>query len=109
LIASSFIIFLFSLLNILAMSSNGQKMDKVTPIAVVGMSFRGPGDATNTEGLLQMVAEGRESRAEIPKQKWNHEGFYHPDPSRHGTVSRKPRMMITPITGTDLEKKQSTM
>ncbi|OQE83792.1 hypothetical protein PENNAL_c0030G06593 [Penicillium nalgiovense] len=71
------------------MSPNGQKMDNVTPIAVVGMSFRGPGDATNTEGLLRMVAEGRESRSEIPKQKWNHDGFYHPDPSRYGTHNVK--------------------
>jgi acyl transferase domain-containing protein len=61
--------------------------DPVTPIAVVGLSFRGPGDATNTEGLLRMVAEGRESRSQIPKHKWNHEAFYHPDASRHGTVS----------------------
>ncbi|KAJ6189933.1 hypothetical protein N7519_004841 [Penicillium mononematosum] len=71
------------------MSPNGQKMDNVTPIAVVGMSFRGPGDATDTEGLLRMVAEGRESRSEIPKQKWNHDSFYHPDPSRYGTKKKK--------------------
>jgi acyl transferase domain-containing protein len=59
------------------------------PIAVVGMSFRGPGDATSVENLLKMVVEGRESRAKIPKSKWNHEAFYHPDPSRYGTVSSR--------------------
>ncbi|KAH8804399.1 putative polyketide synthase [Xylogone sp. PMI_703] len=55
------------------------------PIAVVGIGFRGPGDATNVENLLRMIAEGRESRTEIPKEKWNHEAFYHPDPNRFGT------------------------
>ncbi|KAF2464412.1 uncharacterized protein BDR25DRAFT_381212 [Lindgomyces ingoldianus] len=67
------------------MSPTVQKEDLVTPIAVVGMSFRGPGDATNTDGLLRMVAEGRESRARIPKQKWNNDAFYHPDGNRYGT------------------------
>lgn len=89
------------------MSPNSQKMDKVTPIAVVGMSFRGPGDATNTEGLLQMMAEGHESRSEIPKQKWNHDGFYHPDPSRYGTVSRNQSIMLIPIAGANPGKKKA--
>lgn len=69
------------------MSSSGHRKNATIPIAVVGMSFRGPGDATEPEGLLRLVAEGRESRAPIPKQKWNHESYYHPDASRHGTVS----------------------
>ncbi|CAG7931685.1 unnamed protein product [Penicillium olsonii] len=67
------------------MTPNSTQKDAVPPIAVIGMSFRGPGDATNTEGLLRMVAESRESRSPVPKQKWNHEAFYHPDASRHGS------------------------
>jgi acyl transferase domain-containing protein len=69
------------------MTTNGQQAERSIPIAVVGVSFRGPGDATGVEKLLQMVAEGRESRSQIPAQKWNSGGFYHPDPSRYGTVS----------------------
>lgn len=69
------------------MATNGQRADPVTPIAVVGLSFRGPGDATSPENLLRMVSEGRESRSKIPEQKWNPSGFYHPDASRYGTVS----------------------
>jgi acyl transferase domain-containing protein len=56
------------------------------PIAIVGMGFRGPGDATNVENLWKMMSEGRESWSKIPKEKWNHEAFYHPDANRHGTV-----------------------
>nr|A0A348HAX6.1 RecName: Full=Highly reducing polyketide synthase phiA; Short=HR-PKS phiA; AltName: Full=Phomoidride biosynthesis cluster protein A [fungal sp. ATCC 74256]BBG28498.1 putative polyketide synthase [fungal sp. ATCC 74256] len=67
------------------MSPFMEPQDEIMPIAVVGMSFRGPGDATNVENLLKMVAEGRESRSKIPKHKWNHEAFYHPDPSRYGS------------------------
>jgi hypothetical protein len=69
------------------MSPYMQPQDDVMPIAVVGMSFRGPGDATNVENLLRTVAESRESRSKIPPQKWNHDAFYHPDPNRFGSVS----------------------
>lgn len=57
------------------------------PIAVVGMSFRGPADATNVENLWKMIVEGREGHSKIPQARWNNDAFYHPDNTRHGTVS----------------------
>ena len=62
--------------------------DASMPIAIVGMGFRGPGDAVTVEKLWQMISEGRESRVKIPKERWNHEAFYHPDANRNGTVSK---------------------
>lgn len=59
--------------------------DKMMPIAVVGMSMRGPGDATSVDGLFKMVSEAREGWSKIPKDRWNNDAFYHPDASRHGT------------------------
>lgn len=56
------------------------------PIAIVGMGFRGPGDASNVEKLWDMILEGREAWSRIPASKWNHSAFYHPDYARHGTV-----------------------
>jgi len=64
----------------------GGDEDGPMPIAVVGMSFRGPGDAENLEGLWDMITSKREARTSIPKERWNHEAFYHPDSSRNGTV-----------------------
>ena len=60
------------------------------PIAVTGMAFRGPGDATSVEKLWNMVSEKREAWSLVPKQKWNNEAFYHPDANRNGTVNRSP-------------------
>ena len=60
--------------------------DKSMPIAVVGMSFRGPKDATSVENLWKMISERREGWSKIPKERWNNEAFYHPDNTRHGTV-----------------------
>ncbi|KAH8883107.1 putative polyketide synthase [Thozetella sp. PMI_491] len=61
--------------------------DEVMPIAVVGMGFRGPGDANNLDGLWNMIAEKREAWGPVPKDRWNHEAFYHPDANRSGTAS----------------------
>jgi hypothetical protein len=61
--------------------------DTCMPIAVVGMGFRGPGDATDVESLWKMIIEQREGWKPIPKERWNNKAFYHPDHARHGTVS----------------------
>ncbi|KAH8799346.1 putative polyketide synthase [Xylogone sp. PMI_703] len=55
------------------------------PIAVVGMSMRGPADATSVEGLWKLVSEAREGRSKIPEERWNNDAFYHPDFNRNGT------------------------
>lgn len=60
--------------------------DACMPIAVVGMGFRGPGDATNVENLWKMMIEQREGWKPIPKERWNNSAFYHPDHAHHGTV-----------------------
>ena len=61
--------------------------DKSMPIAIVGIGFRGPGDAISVDNLFSMISEGREGRSQIPKERWNNEAFYHPNPARNGTVS----------------------
>ncbi|KAJ5142544.1 Acyl transferase/acyl hydrolase/lysophospholipase [Penicillium bovifimosum] len=58
-----------------------------TPIAIVGIGFRGPGYAKNVEKLWEMVHEGAEAWSPIPASRWNSEAFYHPDHSRHGTIN----------------------
>lgn len=60
--------------------------DLSMPIAVVGMGFRGPGDATDVHKLWKMILEQREAWKPIPEERWNNKAFYHPDHARHGTV-----------------------
>lgn len=60
--------------------------DLAMPIAVVGMGFRGPGDATDVHKLWKMILEQREGWKPIPEERWNNKAFYHPDHTRHGTV-----------------------
>ncbi|TVY83944.1 Reducing polyketide synthase [Lachnellula suecica] len=57
------------------------------PIAIIGMGCRCPGDATNPETLWKMVSEARNAWSDVPKEKYNADAFYHPNPSRHGASS----------------------
>ncbi|KAI9736149.1 MAG: Type I Iterative PKS [Cirrosporium novae-zelandiae] len=61
--------------------------DKTIPIAIVGMSCRFPGDATDPEKLWKLLVERQSAWSEIPKCKFNADAFYHPDPSRSGTTN----------------------
>ncbi|KAI2770922.1 hypothetical protein CBS147339_8237 [Penicillium roqueforti] len=56
-------------------------------IAIVGIGFRGPGDAKNVEKLWEMILTGREAWSPIPAERWNSAAFYHPDHARHGTIN----------------------
>ncbi|KUI54273.1 Lovastatin diketide synthase LovF [Cytospora mali] len=68
-------------------SHNSYTSDGVMPIAVVGMGFRGPGDTSDLDGLWKTIEEKREAWSPVPKDRWNHEAFYHPDSNRNGTAS----------------------
>ncbi|KAK2027478.1 hypothetical protein LX32DRAFT_729361 [Colletotrichum zoysiae] len=63
--------------------------DPSAPIAIVGMGFRGPGDAGNLEGFFKLLSEARETRTEGQNGRWNHEAFYHPDSDRKGASNVK--------------------
>ncbi|KIH94615.1 hypothetical protein SPBR_06226 [Sporothrix brasiliensis 5110] len=54
-------------------------------IAVVGMSCRFPGDADNVENFWEMIRDGRDAWSEIPSDRFNAKGWYHPDPNRPGS------------------------
>ncbi|KAJ5170061.1 Acyl transferase/acyl hydrolase/lysophospholipase [Penicillium coprophilum] len=58
-----------------------------TPIAIVGIGFRGPGDAKNLGKLWEIIFNGRESWTPIPASRWNSAAFHHPDHARHGTIN----------------------
>ncbi len=61
--------------------------DFVEPIAIVGMAMRFPGGSHSSEQFWDMLCKGRSAHAEIPKDRFNAEGYYHPDSARAGAVS----------------------
>ncbi|KAL9609839.1 MAG: hypothetical protein Q9167_005427 [Letrouitia subvulpina] len=41
-----------------------------------------PQDANTSDGLWQMLCEGRSAATQIPRERFNIDAFYHPDPDR---------------------------
>ncbi|KAI0484209.1 hypothetical protein GGR56DRAFT_668793 [Xylariaceae sp. FL0804] len=60
--------------------------DGALPVAIVGVSGRFPGDASTPERLWDMVAQGRSAYSEVPRARYNIDGFYHPSGERQGTT-----------------------
>jgi len=61
-------------------------MEQPIPLAIIGMSCKFAGDATDPEKLWKLCAEGRTAWSEIPASKFNLKGVYHPNPERSETV-----------------------
>ncbi|KAK0392639.1 hypothetical protein NLU13_2134 [Sarocladium strictum] len=64
----------------------GRAQSTSQPIAIIGIGLRGPGDASDPERFWQMLLDARSARSEIPKDRYNVDGFYHPDPERLGSI-----------------------
>lgn len=65
--------------------------DAMEPVAVVGLATRFPQEATSTELLWELLLQARSTWSPIPKERFNAEAFYHPDPEHGGTVRAESR------------------
>lgn len=63
------------------------QQDAVMPIAVVGVGGRFPGDASDPNKLWNLIANRQSTLAEIPKDRFNVDAFYHPDSERLGSIN----------------------
>ena len=55
------------------------------PIAIIGMSCRFGGDATDPQKLWELTSQGRNAWSPIPKDRFNSDAFYHSLAERAGT------------------------
>lgn len=62
-------------------------MSASTPIAIIGMGCRLPGGASSPEKLWKLVSEGGSGWCKVPKDRWNSEAFYHPDPEHRESLN----------------------
>ncbi|NEP27767.1 polyketide synthase, partial [Moorena sp. SIO3I6] len=56
------------------------------PIAIIGMSCRFPGGACDPEKFWQLLEGGISARSEIPRERWDIEAYYNPDPDAPGKI-----------------------
>jgi hypothetical protein len=59
---------------------------KTMPLAIIGLSCRFPGEATDALRLWDMVASQRNAWLEIPADRFDKDAFYHPNSEHVGTV-----------------------
>jgi acyl transferase domain-containing protein len=57
------------------------------PIAIIGMSSKFAGEATDNEGLWRMLANGRSGWTPFPHSRFGSKGVYHPNNERLNSVS----------------------
>lgn len=66
--------------------ANHEDQDRLEPIAIVGYSFRFPGDATNSKAFWQMMMEKRCATSDTPEDRISISQWQHPDGKRRGQV-----------------------
>ncbi|KAK4221929.1 hypothetical protein QBC38DRAFT_402515 [Podospora fimiseda] len=59
------------------------------PIAIVGMACRLPGEITSPSELWDFLAQGKSAQSDIPKNRLNIDGWYHPDGHRAGSINTR--------------------
>jgi len=62
---------------------------ELEPIAVIGMSCRFPKTASSPEAFWELLYEGVDGTSEIPKQRWDIDAYYDPDPDVVGKMSTR--------------------
>ncbi|NEQ40107.1 MAG: type I polyketide synthase, partial [Okeania sp. SIO3I5] len=72
------------------------------PIAIIGMSCRFPGDASNPEKFWQLLERGLSARTEVPRERWDIEAYYNPDPSASGKMLTRYGYFINDVEQFDL-------
>ena len=59
------------------------------PIAIVGMACRFPGGADSPEAFWDLLSNGVDAISEVPKDRWDADRFYDPDPATPGKMSTR--------------------
>jgi acyl transferase domain-containing protein len=59
---------------------------KTEPIAIVGMGCRFPGGACDPDAFWQLLRDGGDAMVEVPRDRWNIDDYYNPDPDAPGKM-----------------------
>ena len=73
------------------------------PIAIVGVGLRLPGGAHNEASLWRMLAEGVDTVTEIPKERWDVDAYYDPDPDKPGKMNVRRGAFLRDVDRFDAE------
>ncbi|KAE8394606.1 putative lovastatin nonaketide synthase [Aspergillus alliaceus] len=69
--------------------------DKLEPLAIVGMSWRFPGEAHSANGFWDVLSNGKSTRTRIPADRFKADAYYHPSADRQGSIITKEGHFLT--------------
>ncbi|WP_141592152.1 type I polyketide synthase [Myxococcus sp. AB056] len=64
--------------------SEALKRARSEPIAIVGASCRVPGGVRTPEDFWRLLSQGVDAITEVPRERWDAEALFDPDPSKRG-------------------------
>jgi acyl transferase domain-containing protein/NADPH:quinone reductase-like Zn-dependent oxidoreductase len=70
--------------------------------AIVGYAARFPG-AADADGFWQLLRHGRDAISEVPRDRWDADEFFDPDPDAPGKVVTRRAGFIDDVTGFDAQ------
>ena len=63
--------------------------ERRVPIALLGMSCRFPGGANDPQAFWRLVRDGVDAVIEVPRERWEPDAWYDPDPEAPGKMYSK--------------------
>ncbi len=75
--------------------------EPATPVAVVGLACRMPGDADTPDQFWTNLMAGRDGIVEIPRDRWDVDAYYDPDRSAPGKMSTRWGGFLRDVRGFD--------
>jgi acyl transferase domain-containing protein len=71
------------------------------PIAIVGIGCRFPGGADTPEKYWQLLRDGVDAISEVPRDRWDIDSLFDPDPDAPGKMSTRWGGFLGPVDGFD--------
>ncbi|MGH9337999.1 MAG: beta-ketoacyl synthase N-terminal-like domain-containing protein, partial [Vicinamibacteria bacterium] len=71
------------------------------PIAIIGMACRLPGKSDTPEMFWRNLQEGRDAVTEIPRDRWNADDYYDPNPDAPGKCVTRRGAFLERVDGLD--------
>ncbi|GAB7066829.1 type I polyketide synthase [Mycolicibacterium hodleri] len=75
-------------------------MEPAPRFAIVGYAARFPG-AANADEFWDVLREGRDAVSDVPKDRWNADDFYDPEPGAPGKIVSRRAGFVDDVTGFD--------
>lgn len=82
------------------MGSEVHPMEQAPRFAIVGYAARFPG-AADADEFWDVLVEGRDAVSDVPKDRWNADDFYDPEPGVPGKIVTRRAGFVDDVTGFD--------